>query len=92
MGSFARVRIDARVLTRFFAVLVVFGLSVYFTVVVPTLRTIVTPLPEDTRQDRVEAMQVLSAGNIIIMGCLGLVLLLQVGAPPSLTERRTRLT
>ncbi|KAJ6581278.1 Shr3 amino acid permease chaperone [Mycena capillaripes] len=60
-------------------VVVIFGLSVYFTVVVPTLRTIVTPLAEETRQDRIEAMQVLSAGNIIIMACLGLVLLLQAG-------------
>jgi Ca2+/H+ antiporter len=59
---------------------VVFGLAVYITVVIPTLRTIVTPLAEETRQDRIEAMTVLSAANIIIMVCLGLVLLLQVRA------------
>ncbi|KAJ7918689.1 Shr3 amino acid permease chaperone [Mycena leptocephala] len=58
---------------------VVFGIAVYMTVVVPTLRTIVTPLADDTRQDRIEAMQLLSAGNVIIMACLGLVLLLQAG-------------
>ncbi|KAJ7604043.1 Shr3 amino acid permease chaperone [Mycena polygramma] len=57
----------------------VFALAVYLTVVVPTLRTIVTPLAEETRRDQIEAMQILSAGNIIIMGCLGLVLLLQAG-------------
>ncbi|KAJ7224516.1 Shr3 amino acid permease chaperone [Mycena pura] len=58
---------------------VVFGLAVYVTVVVPMLRTIVTPLEEETRGDRVEAMTVLSAANVIIMVCLGLVLLLQGG-------------
>jgi hypothetical protein len=70
---------------------VVFGIAVYMTVVVPTLRTIVTPLADDTRQDRIEAMQLLSAGNVIIMACLGLVLLLQVGAGVCVTRRR-RLT
>jgi len=57
----------------------IFGLAVYMTVVVPTLRTIVTPLAEETREDRVQAMRLLSAANIIIMVCLGLVLLLQAG-------------
>ncbi|KAJ7460548.1 Shr3 amino acid permease chaperone [Mycena latifolia] len=60
-------------------VAVVFGLAVYMTVVVPTLRTIVTPLAEETRKDRIEAMTVLSAANVIIAVCLGLVLLLQAG-------------
>jgi len=58
---------------------VIFGLAVYLTVGVPTLRTIVTPLADETRQDRIEAMMVLSAANIIIAVCLGLVLLLQAG-------------
>ncbi|KAJ7623405.1 Shr3 amino acid permease chaperone [Roridomyces roridus] len=57
----------------------VFAFAVYMTVVIPTLRTIVTPTAEDTRKDRVEALTLLSAGNIIIMACLGLVLLLQGG-------------
>jgi len=61
-------------------VVVIFGLAVYITVVVPTLRTIVGPLADETRQVRIEAMTVLSAANIIITFCLGLVLLLQVGA------------
>jgi hypothetical protein len=64
---------------------VVFGFAVYMTVVIPTLRTIVTPEESDTRQDRIEAMSILSAGNIIIMVCLGLVLLLQVGGRVSVT-------
>jgi len=58
---------------------IMFAFAVYITVVIPTLRTIVTPLVEDTRRDRIEAMTLLSAGNIIIMGCLGLILLLQAG-------------
>jgi len=58
---------------------IVFAFAVYMTVVIPMLRTIVTPLAEDTRQDRIEALTLLSAGNIIIMGCLGFVLLLQGG-------------
>ncbi|KAJ7453924.1 hypothetical protein B0H11DRAFT_2069701 [Mycena galericulata] len=41
----------------------VFGFAVYMTVVVPTLRTVAKPVAEDTRQDRVEAMTLLSAGN-----------------------------
>ncbi|KAF7317921.1 hypothetical protein MKEN_00880200 [Mycena kentingensis (nom. inval.)] len=58
---------------------VVFGIAVYATVVIPMLRTIVTPLESETRTDRIDAMTILSAANIIIMACLGLVLLLQAG-------------
>ncbi|KAJ6591810.1 Shr3 amino acid permease chaperone [Mycena vulgaris] len=58
---------------------VVFGLAVYLTVVVPMLRTIATPVAEETRKDQIDAMTVLSAANVIIAGCLGLVLLLQAG-------------
>ncbi|KAJ7132044.1 Shr3 amino acid permease chaperone [Mycena epipterygia] len=60
-------------------VVVVFGFAVYITVVIPTLRTIVEPLEDETRQVRIEAMTVLSAANIIIIFCLGFVLLLQAG-------------
>lgn len=56
-----------------------FGFAVYMTVIIPTLRTIVTPLAEETRTERIQALQLLSAGNVIVMGCLGMVLLLQVG-------------
>ncbi|KAJ7695151.1 Shr3 amino acid permease chaperone [Mycena rosella] len=60
-------------------VVVIFGLSVYITVVVPTLRTIVTPLADETRGDRIQAMTILSAANVIITVCLGLILMLQAG-------------
>ncbi|KAF8998600.1 Shr3 amino acid permease chaperone [Cyathus striatus] len=49
----------------------VFAIAVYLTVIIPTL-------PE-TRNDQIEALRVLSAGNIIIIMCFGLVLVLQAG-------------
>ncbi|KAJ7880252.1 Shr3 amino acid permease chaperone [Mycena olivaceomarginata] len=58
---------------------VMFGFAVYMTVIIPTLRTIVTPLEEETRTERIQALQLLSAGNVILMGCFGMVLLLQAG-------------
>ncbi|KAF7309595.1 hypothetical protein MIND_00330500 [Mycena indigotica] len=57
----------------------IFALAVYVTVVVPMLRTIVTPQAGDSRSDQVEALTILSAANIIIVACLALVLLLQAG-------------
>ena len=58
-----------------------FGVVVYLTVTIKSLRTIVNPVENvDTREDRVEAMRVLSAGNVIIVACLGLILVLQVSA------------
>jgi hypothetical protein len=57
----------------------ILALSVYMTVTIPALRTIVTPQDVDTRDDRIEAMRVLAAGNTIIVVILGGVLLLQVG-------------
>ncbi|TFK18454.1 hypothetical protein FA15DRAFT_603276 [Coprinopsis marcescibilis] len=58
----------------------VFGVVVYLTVTIPGLRTIVMAASEvEDEQVQVEALQVLSAGNIIIIGCLGLVLALQAG-------------
>jgi ER membrane protein SH3 len=54
-------------------------ISIYLTVTIPALRTIVTPLEGvDTREDRIEAMRVLSAGNVMIMVGLGAILILQV--------------
>jgi hypothetical protein len=54
-------------------------ISVYLTVTIPALRTIVTPLEGvDTREDRIEAMRVLSAGNVMIVVGLGAILVLQV--------------
>ena len=58
-----------------------FGVVVYLTVTVNSLRTIVNPVENvDTREDRVEAMRILSAGNVIIVACLGLILALQASA------------
>lgn len=57
-----------------------FGIVVYLTVTISSLRTIVNPVENvDTRADQVEAMRILSAGNVIIVGCLGLILVLQAG-------------
>lgn len=56
----------------------VFSIAVYITVTIPALRTIVEPLEDDTRGDRLDAMRILSAGNIIIMLLLGAILTLQV--------------
>ncbi len=55
-----------------------FAIAVYLTVIIPTLRTIAEPLEEETREDRIEAMRVLSAANVIIVVCLGGILALQV--------------
>ncbi|PBK72252.1 related to SHR3-endoplasmic reticulum packaging chaperone [Armillaria ostoyae] len=57
----------------------VFAIAVYLTVIIPTLRTIAEPLEEETREDRIEAMRVLSAANVIIVVCLGAILALQAG-------------
>lgn len=51
----------------------------YITVTIPTLRTVVRPVEGvDTRQDQIDAMRVLSAGNTLIMVLLGGILALQV--------------
>ena len=56
-----------------------FAVGVYLTVSIPSLRTIVDPVAGvDTREDRIEAMRILAAGNTIIMVLLGAVLFLQV--------------
>ncbi|KAF8742526.1 hypothetical protein AX14_003924 [Amanita brunnescens Koide BX004] len=57
----------------------VFSVSVYLTVTIPALRTIAAPLPADARETRIEAVRVLSAGNIIMMFALIGVLALQGG-------------
>ncbi|KAF9457195.1 Shr3 amino acid permease chaperone [Collybia nuda] len=58
----------------------VFSIAVYITVTIPALRTIVIPVENvDTQEDRIEAMRLLSAGNVIIIFGLGGILLLQAG-------------
>jgi len=55
-------------------------IAVYLTVTIPSLRTIVDPVAGvDTRDDQIEAMRVLSAGNTIMVILLAGVLLLQGG-------------
>ena len=66
------------VLTRTHTVAYILALAVYVTVTIPSLRTIVTPVAGETRNDKIEAMRVLSAGNTIIVVILVGVLLLQV--------------
>ena len=56
----------------------IFAIAVYLTVTIPSLRTIVTPADVDTRGDRIEAMQILAAGNSIMMITLGAILVFQV--------------
>ena len=57
----------------------VLTIAVYLTVTIPSLRTIVDPVAGvDTRDDQIEAMRVLSAGNTIMVILLVGVLLLQV--------------
>jgi len=56
----------------------VFSIVLYVTVTIPSLRTVVTPLQEETKQNQVQALCVLCAGNVIIIVCLLAVLALQV--------------
>ncbi|TEB36478.1 Shr3 amino acid permease chaperone [Coprinellus micaceus] len=58
----------------------VFAIVVYLSVVIPGLRTVADPVKDvDTKEDQIEALRVASAGNIIMIACLTLVLLLQAG-------------
>lgn len=57
----------------------VFSIVLYVTVTIPSLRTIVTPLQEETKEIQVQALSVLCAGNVIIIVCLLAVLALQAG-------------
>ncbi|KNZ71629.1 Secretory component protein SHR3 [Termitomyces sp. J132] len=66
------------------AVAYMFGIAVYLTVTIPALKAIVAPLEGvdytlEGGEDRVQAIRVLSAGNIIVMVCLGGILCLQAG-------------
>ncbi|KAI0675455.1 Shr3 amino acid permease chaperone [Trametes maxima] len=58
----------------------IFSLAVYLTVGIPACRTVADPVPNvDTKDDQVEALRILSAGNTIIIVLLGAVLALQAG-------------
>ena len=52
------------------------------TVGIPSCRTVADPVPDvDTKEDQIEALRILSAGNTIIIVLLGGVLVLQVSTP-----------
>ncbi|KAJ3475380.1 hypothetical protein NLI96_g11873 [Meripilus lineatus] len=56
------------------------SLAVYLSVGVPASRTIATPVQGvDTREDQIEALRILSAGNVIMIVLLGAILTLQGG-------------
>ena len=66
----------------------VFAIAMYITVTIPAIQTVVTPVAGvDTRDDQIEAIQVLSAGNTLIMLLLGGILVLQVRSPHVLIKR-----
>ncbi|KAG6855951.1 hypothetical protein H0H87_009117 [Tephrocybe sp. NHM501043] len=58
-----------------------FGVALYLTVTVPALQAIVTPagVEDVTQEDRIQAIRVLAAGNVIVAVCLGGILFLQAG-------------
>jgi len=55
------------------------GVIIYISVTIPTMRTVVDPLPGDSIGDQRDAIAVLAAGNTLIAGCLVGVLGLQAG-------------
>jgi len=65
---------EARILSGLYVI----GIIIYSSVTIGGLRTIVHPADEDTENDRIEALRVLSAGNTLIIVCLVGVLVLQV--------------
>lgn len=63
----------------------IFAIAVYLSVGVPASRTVANPIEGvDTREDQVEALRLLSAGNTIIIVLLGAVLVMQVRVACSL--------
>lgn len=60
----------------------IFAIAVYLSCSIPAIRTVVTPVEGvDSPEDQVQAMQLVSAGNVIMLGLLGLVIALQVRGP-----------
>jgi hypothetical protein len=62
------------------AAALVFGVAVYLSVTIPALRTVIMPAKEDVYEDQVQALQLVSAGNVINLVLIALILLLQVRA------------
>jgi len=69
-----------------------FGVCIYLTVTIPGLRAVVVPTvsPEDVA-DKVEALRVMCAGNVLIAICLLGVLSLQAGQEYALRSYRREL-
>jgi hypothetical protein len=65
--------------------LFVFGIVIYLSSTIPSITTVVQPVPDvDSHFDQVQALQLISAGNIINLGIFAFILTLQVRAvPPS---------
>jgi len=61
------------------AALFLIGIIMYFSVTLPCLRTVVSPLSDETLDERREALSVLVAGNTLIVLCLVGILVLQAG-------------
>ena len=78
LGTFDSPSADAPPYAYFETAAYVFCIVVYLTVTIPSLRAIAEPTKEEVYNDQVMAMRVLSAGNIIIIGSLLLILALQV--------------
>ncbi|TRM65229.1 Shr3 amino acid permease chaperone [Schizophyllum amplum] len=57
----------------------VFGIAIYTTTIIPMLRNVVAPADVVDDIERVQALQILSAANVIVVFCLAAVLLLQGG-------------
>jgi len=68
----------------------VLAIAVYATVTIPTLKTVVEPLEVDSPEDRILALRVLSASNVITILLLGVLLTLQVRLPLPLTLAQVR--
>ena len=66
----------------------VLAIAVYATVTIPTLKTVVEPLEVDSHEDRILALRVLSASNVITIMLLGVLLTLQVRLPLTLARVR----
>jgi hypothetical protein len=59
--------------------LFVFAIATYLAVIVPALRTVVEPIPDvDTYTEQVQALQLVSAGNVINIVIFIIILSLQV--------------
>jgi hypothetical protein len=69
------------------AAALIFSVSIYLSVTVPALRTVIVPAKEDFYEDQVQALQLVSAGNVINLAVIALILGLQVSVAFVLKHR-----